>query len=396
MSEKNIAQLLNDKDSENTKKSTKQHRLIFESYLKEKNIRNPTTAVELAAVLRKFYAEARKKDGQMYSKNSLCSIRFSLCRHFKQELNVDIIKDAEFDEANRVYGAQCVASKKQGLAKTEHKPPIADEDIEKLYRCGIFNTENPSTLQNKVFFEIMLFFCRRGRQNLRQLKKTDFEIKVNSQGKRCVVKTNAELTKNHREHDVQAEEGGMMIANDSPFCPVSSFEKYLSVLNPMNEFLFQRPKSSGKGEVWYDNMVVGENTLGKKMKVISQQAELSTTYTNHSIRATTITILDRSGFEARHIMSVSGHRNESSIKSYSKTDENTKTNMAGSLMAVIDNKKSDTEKVVAFEASKHDRNEELGLLTNSQEEFILRDLNVQTHNQSTKQFSFHNCTVTIL
>ena len=84
-------------------------------------------------------------------------------------------------------------------------------------------------------------------------------------------------------------------------------------------------------------MVVGENTLGKKMKVISQ-AELSTTYTNHSMRATTITILDRSGFQARHIMSVSGHRNESRIKSYSKTDENTETNMAGSLMAVIDNK----------------------------------------------------------
>ena len=163
----------------------------------------------------------------------------------------------------------------------------------------------------------------------------------------------------------------------------------------MNVYLFQRPKSSGKGKVWDDKMAVGENTLGKKMKVISQQAELSTTYTNRSIRATTITILDRSGFEARHIMSVSGHRNESSIKSYNKTDENTKTNMVGSLMAVIDNKKSVTEKVVAFEASKHDRNEELGLLTNSQEEFILRDLN-KTHNQSTKQFSFHNCTVTIL
>ena len=86
-------------------------------------------------------------------------------------------------------------------------------------------------------------------------------------------------------------------------------------------------------------MVVGENTLGKKMKVISQ-AELSTTYTNHSMRATTITRLDRStsGFQARHTMSVSGHRNESSIKSYSKTDENTETNMAGSLMAVSDNK----------------------------------------------------------
>ena len=61
------------------------------------------------------------------------------------------------NEANRIYGAQCVELKKQGLAKTEHKPPIADKDIEKLYRCGVFNTENPSTLQNKVFFEIMLF-----------------------------------------------------------------------------------------------------------------------------------------------------------------------------------------------------------------------------------------------
>ena len=39
-------------------------------------------------------------------------------------------------------------------------------------------------------------------------------------------------------------------------------------------------------------------------------------------------------------MSVSRHRNESSIKIYSKTDTNTKTNMAGSLMAVIDINKS--------------------------------------------------------
>ena len=220
---------------------TKHHRLIFESYLKEKNFRNPSTAVELTAALRKFYAEARKKDGQMYSKNSLCSIRFALCRHFKQELNIDIIKDTEFNEANRIYEAQCVELKKQGLAKIEHKPPIADEDIKKLYRSGVFNTENPTTLQNKVFFEIVLFFCRRGRQNLLQLKKTDFQIKVNSQGKPCVVKTTDELTKNHRAHDVQAEEGGMVIASYGPFCPVSSFEKYLSVLNPMNEYLFQRP-----------------------------------------------------------------------------------------------------------------------------------------------------------
>ena len=49
-------------------------------------------------------------------------------------------------------------------------------------------------------------------------------------------------------------------------------------------------------------MVVGGRTLGKKMKNISRNAKLSKCYTNHSIRVTAVTILDKSGFEARHIM----------------------------------------------------------------------------------------------
>ena len=70
-----ITQLLND-DSE-YQKSTKHRRLSFESYLKEKNIRNPTAAVDLAVVLRKFYAEARKKDGQMHSQKLKVKFIFS-------------------------------------------------------------------------------------------------------------------------------------------------------------------------------------------------------------------------------------------------------------------------------------------------------------------------------
>ena len=78
-------------------------------------------------------------------------------------------------------------------------------------------------------------------------------------------------------------------------------------------------------------MVVGERSLGDKMKKISKDANLSKTYTNHSIRATAVTILDRSGFEARHIMVVSGHKNESSIRSYCKMDMSTKREMSASL-----------------------------------------------------------------
>ena len=300
-----IVELLKGEPNKNTQKSTRGSRLIFDAYLQEKGIRNPTTAEELATILRKFYAEARRKDGNFYTKTSLCAIKFGLSRHFKQVLNVDITKDVEFNEANRVYAAQCAELKRQGLEKTgtkalyEHIPPIDDKDIKKLYLSGIFSTKNPTTLQNKVFFEIILFFGRRGSQlSLRQLKKNDFEVKINSQGKRCVVKV-----PDHRADNVQAGERGIMIAIDSPFCPVFSLEKYLSHLNPFSEFLFQRPKSCGDGQVWYDNMVIGENTLGKKMKVISQQAELSIIYSNYSIRLTTSAILD---------MLVSDLRNESS------------------------------------------------------------------------------------
>ena len=49
-------------------------------------------------------------------------------------------------------------------------------------------------------------------------------------------------------------------------------------------------------------MAVGERTLCEKLKNISKQANLSRLYTNHSIRSTSVTILDKSGFEARHIM----------------------------------------------------------------------------------------------
>ena len=63
--------------------------------------------------------------------------------------------------------------------------------------------------------------------------------------------------------------------------------------------------------MWYNNYGDRrERSLGDMMKKISKEADLSTIYSNHSIRATAVTILDKSGFEVRHIMSISGHRSE--------------------------------------------------------------------------------------
>lgn len=93
--------------------------------------------------------------------------------------------------------------------------------------------------------------------------------------------------------------------------------------------LFYSDQKNGSDGFWYDIQCVGMNTLGNKMKKISKLANLPREYTNHSIRATSVTILDECGFEARHIMCVSGHRSGSSICSYaSKTKSVTKLAMS--------------------------------------------------------------------
>ena len=70
---------------------------------------------------------------------------------------------------------------------------------------------------------------------------------------------------------------------------------------------------------WYDKTRVGHDPLERFMKFLYKDVKLSRQdYTNHSIRATVITNLDRAGFEARHIIAVTGHKSESTIKQYSR------------------------------------------------------------------------------
>ena len=68
------------------------------------------------------------------------------------------------------------------------------------------------------------------------------------------------------------------------------------------------------------------------MKGLSERAKLSKNYTNHCIRSTCITNLDDSGFEARHITAVSGHKSETTIKNYSvKCPDKKKRQMSDAL-----------------------------------------------------------------
>ena len=100
----------------------------------------------------------------------------------------------------------------------------------------------------------------------------------------------------------------------------SALKLYLSKINPACEALFQYPKRNWKptDEIWYENRPLGVNKLGDMMKDISTAASLSKIYTNHSVRATSITLWSNAGLTNRHIMQISGHRNEQSLQHYNR------------------------------------------------------------------------------
>ena len=130
-------------------------------------------------------------------------------------------------------------------------------------------------------------------------------------------------------------------------------------------------------------MVVGQRTLGDKMKKLSIEAKLSCVYTNHSIRATTITILDECSYKARHIMALSGHPNESSIRSYaSQTSLSTKRKMSETLSAESLNNKKTVATITATSSVGHSEipvaeSAPKPFLTASQEEHVLNELSIK-------------------
>ena len=95
---------------------------------------------------------------------------------------------------------------------------------------------------------------------------------------------------------------------------------YLSKFNPESEVFFQQARNIVllSDDVWYTTRPVGLRTLSDMMKVISTKAKLSEVYTNHSVRATTITLLSHAGVDTRSIIRNSQHKNEGSVKSYNR------------------------------------------------------------------------------
>ena len=210
-------------------------------------------------------------------------------------------------------------------------------DLRRIYNSDYLDPDrSPSSLQKKVMFDIRYYMCRCGGENIKDMTKETFQLHFDTETNISYVKkVMDEISKNHQECDNEIITGFMpqMLTSEGfphKLCPVRAFENYTTKLHPDSNDLWQKPKKKFPKDIdkpWYDKVKVGHNTHEKFMSTVSEECNLSKRYTNHCLRVTGITNLSRGNFNAKQIISVSGHKSLDSLAIYQRVKNDEKLMM---------------------------------------------------------------------
>ncbi|XP_041713026.1 uncharacterized protein LOC121546074 [Coregonus clupeaformis] len=281
------------------------------------------TKEEFNIPLRQFYGNVGNGKGEKYSRSSYLVLQSGLNRFLNDPpigRSWCLMKDTEFTILNHVFMGNIKQLRRQGKDITNSHPPISNKEMAHLQNSQALNPGTPRGLVQKVWFHLQLHLGRRGKEGNRQLKPNSFLIKTDKNGLRYATLAYNEATKNHldpRERGRESKTGFMFEQPGNPLCPVASLEKYQSKC-PENALAFYLHSRRGEcigDSIWYTLEPMGVNYLAALLPKICR-ATGSTTYTNHSIRTTTVQKLANADLEAREIMSVSGHWCKASRHSY--------------------------------------------------------------------------------
>ena len=207
-----------------------------------------------------------RRDGTTCSKRSIQAIRYAVQRHYFDEQGVDICDKSTFPKSNKVFKAVLVKLKREGKGNVRHKDAVTPADMEKIQNCDDLDCNTPAGLQNKVFIDLMMYFCNRGREfvqwkpriSLYKLMRMDV---ITWQRETFYPKIIVRMRTSHST-------GLMFEVPTSEKCPFKCNLTYISKLNDKCPFLWQKPKREvpNEGEPWYYNCAIGVNTIANKMK----------------------------------------------------------------------------------------------------------------------------------
>ena len=75
-----------------------------------------------------------------------------------------------------------------------HKPAIEDEDLKKLKTSQAIALTSPLTLFQNAWFRVVQFFCLRGSEGQRELKRSSFRFEVDTSRRKFITMVHDEAT----------------------------------------------------------------------------------------------------------------------------------------------------------------------------------------------------------
>lgn len=230
------------------------------------------------------------KIGCQYSVKKMIQLRFDISCHLQLppfNRNFSLVHDLNFSSSSKLFNVMIreLTEKKNeelGLGPI----PISPADLKKLHSSRVLSNDNAQSLQQKVFFNLLLHFPLSARKTLTKLRKDSFQILMNLNGVEYISPSQELMTimKSAKpRYDIYS-------SDDKDNCVVSSYKLYFSKLDPRVDELFTRCKAVNdvvyQSNVWYTNIPLDNKTLTAFMKEISAKADLSTMYMNSCIFAT--------------------------------------------------------------------------------------------------------------
>lgn len=334
-----IDTFLEENENINTKKKTINDVRLFKTYLintgETKEIEN-LTAAELNEKCCTFLLSIRKKDGNEYEPSTLKGIMCSIDRHLRMKNSLfSINKDPQFDKCRRVLTSKQKQLKSLGYGnKPNASDELTDADIEKLFNCGLLGVHAPQPLINLLHLTLCMQLGMRGGKEQKDLKLGDVIIEVDASGQQYLTLKKERQTKTRQGNDpsnTKKIKTKAWAKSDKNRCPVNAFRIYCSkrpekMKKVDSEFYLTVNHISERQDyhAWFKETPMGINYIyGLTKKMISQCPSIvgGRKLTNHSARKHLIQKLQDKGVENPQIMQISGHKNVTSINSYSRLNE---------------------------------------------------------------------------
>ena len=234
---------------------------------------------------------------------------------------------------------------KMGLGRTVKKAEALDWiQVKQLWESGVLGDDEPKKLCKTLLFLLGVNLALRAGWEYKALRHPGCDsqiVIVEEDGVECLLYTDDLSTKTNqgglKHQQLEAKSVLVFPCNDQSKCLVYYYKKYISMLPKSLKYqeLYLQENSKKRialGESCFKDRPIGINTLGSTMKELAKNANLVGFFTNHSLRASSATVMynHEANFPEQLIAETTCHRSNA-IRSYKRTKRGLKRKVSNVL-----------------------------------------------------------------